>query len=118
MSVNSFESDISGAMSAESLKGKRSCCKSGCLHCPYGFTVKKFGIQFSDLTDLELANKLTNNKIDLETYTLENYKFVLLKNYVCGVIRIDHLFVRQLFIRPEFSLQSISKELVESYYFY
>ena len=30
------------------LKNRGSCCKTCCRHCPYGFTLKKRGLQFCD----------------------------------------------------------------------
>ena len=35
---------------SEFLKNKGTCCKSGCLHCPYGHTLNKFGIEIRDLS--------------------------------------------------------------------
>ena len=30
------------------LRNRGSCCKTACRHCPYGFTLRKKGLQFAD----------------------------------------------------------------------
>ena len=112
--------DPLGSMTASTHKSRGSCCKSGCIHCPYGFTLKKFGLQFKDITDSnkQAAQNLTNDKLVIGEFPLSDYKIVTLKDIVCAVIRVDKLFVREMSLRVGFTEQGISKELVESYYFY
>ena len=104
------------------LKNKGTCCKSACLHCPYGFTFKKLGIQFKDISEQELSlveEILAENSSSLEwkTFWPDNAKFVLVKEKVAGLILKNHIVVKHLLLRPHFQHQNISKELVESYYF-
>ena len=107
------------AIPAQVLKNKKSCCKSGCLHCPYGYTLKKFGLQFEDLKEnYTLPSGLEDFKIDLEQYELKDYKFILLKEHTCGIMRKDKLFVREIKLLPDFNDQGLDKALIESYYFY
>lgn len=106
-------------LSAEFLKKRGTCCKTACLHCPYGHTLKKLRLQFKDVTEAELASAqdIAQNKINLEQFKITDYKFILLKEHICGVIRIDKLFVREMYLHPEFEHQGLDRPLVESYYF-
>ena len=107
------------AIPAQVLRNKNSCCKSGCLHCPYGYTLKTFGLQFQDLVaGFVLPPSFEGFDINLVDYSLDDYKLILLKENVCGVMRKDKLFVRELKLLPDFSDQGLDKALVESYYFY
>jgi hypothetical protein len=112
--------DPLASMTSSTHKSRGSCCKSGCIHCPYGYTVKKFGLKFEDVTESnkEPVMLLINNKLNIEEFPLCDYKIVTLKDIECAVIRVDKLFVREMIIREGFNEQGISKELVESYYFY
>ncbi len=104
------------------LKNRKFCCKTACLHCPYGFTVKKHGIQFLDVIDNDRTkvdaileeNSLT---LDYSTFFPDNIKFIKIKDVICGVNLKNHLVVKQMILLPHFQNQGISKELVESYYF-
>ena len=112
--------DPLGSMTASTHVSRGSCCKSGCIHCPYGFTLKKFGLQFKDIDEnnKEFAQNLTNGKLIIGEFPLNDYKIITLKDIECGVIRVDKLFVKEMCLRSDFTEQGISKELVESYYFY
>ena len=103
----------------EYLLKRGTCCKTACLHCPYGFTLKKLRLQFQDVSegDLTVAQEIAQSKMNLEQFKITDYKFMVLKEHVCGVIRVDKLFVRELYLHPEFQNQGLVKELVESYYF-
>lgn len=105
------------AIPASVHRSRGRCCKSACIHCPYGFTMKNNGLQFLDFTPDE-ALTVKEITIDLSTYVLSDYKKVLLKETVCAYIRVDKLFVRELYLFEDFSDQGISKEVIESYYFY
>ena len=74
------------------------CCQSSCLHCPYGFTIKKLGIQFEALSaeKLQLANELSHNKIELNLNTLEDFEFFYIKGHLAGIMRKDKLFVKPI----------------------
>lgn len=118
----SFYHDLSHKpMPSEFLKKRGHCCKSGCLHCPYGFTTKKYGIQFCkpdevENSDLELLlNELKLNKEDID---LAHTKLIILKEVVVGLMVHNHIIVQKLFILEAFQSQSLSRELIESYFFY
>ena len=36
------------------LKNRGTCCKTSCLHCPYGHTLKAEGLQFEEVTEERL----------------------------------------------------------------
>ena len=104
------------------LKNKGTCCKSACLHCPFGFTIKKLGIQFREVapeetTLLEGYLALAPAPIDLSTFPTEHRQWILLKNTIAGVILKNHIVVKHMILGEHFKNQGIEKDLVESYYF-
>jgi hypothetical protein len=105
------------------LKNKGTCCKSACLHCPYGFTVKKLGIQFGDVQsgDEEKIESLLKESgsqvIDWKPFFPDNIKIVLLKEKTAGLILKNHIVIKHMLLLPHFQRQNLSKELLESYYF-
>jgi hypothetical protein len=115
-----FELYSGSVMTVEKLKNKGHCCKSSCLHCPYGHTVKVHKILFQPLEKkhLPLLNSMQSIPLKEVEQDLESHHLVLLKNILIGCIKVDKLFVRGCYLLPEFSEQNISKELIESYFFY
>lgn len=105
------------------LRNKGTCCKSGCLHCPYGYTVKKNGLQFREVLEedfplVETIMKEAGQTVaDWKSFWPENMRFLLLKNHVCGVFFKNHIVIKHLCLRTHFQSQDLSKELVESYFF-
>ncbi len=105
------------------LKLRGTCCKTACLHCPYGFTTKKLGIQFQDY-QLDKITKAQNilaqyGKVidDLKNYSPENIKFILIKETIIGLITKNHIVIKDFYLDKNFKDQDIFKELVESYLF-
>lgn len=107
------------AVPAKTLRSKGHCCKNTCIHCPYGHTVKKFGLKFHSLSqdNLEIARKIKGTDLSFDEFPIENYFIVTLKEFYCAVIRVDKLFVREFYLLDDFKDQQLSKELVESYFF-
>ncbi len=105
------------------LKSRRHCCKSNCLHCPYGTTVKKLGIQFRDFSEDSTAeanvilSSFQKNLDDLKNYTVDNVKFIILKEKVIGLFAKNHIVIKELYLKEHFRDQDLSKELIESYFF-
>lgn len=105
------------------LKARGSCCKTACLHCPYGFTLKKERLTFADWDPVredearEILQDSGKSDFDLTPFLPENVKFVMIKGRVCGLITKTRLQVKQLFLRRHFQNQGLDKDLVESYYF-
>lgn len=76
--MSDFYTDQNGNLifTSDFLLKKGSCCKNTCLHCPYGFTLKKYGLQIKKI-NIELS------EIYLKGYlagTIKNKIHVILKN--------------------------------------
>lgn len=104
------------------LKKRGTCCKTACLHCPYGFTLKKLRLQFKDVEDgdVELIDGIMKESevtLDYKPFWPDNVKLVFIKDHVCGFILKNHIVVKHLVLKKHFQNQDLSKEMVESYYF-
>lgn len=105
------------------LKNKGTCCKSACLHCPYGYTLKKHGLQFQEIKEEDfpeveaILNQSGQASVDYKPFWPENIRFILIKNHICGVLLKNHIQIKHLFLRPYFHDQGLSKEMVEAYLF-
>jgi hypothetical protein len=105
------------------LKNRGTCCKSACLHCPFGYTLKKCGLQFKDVSENDfsqiesLLTEAGGGSVEWKSYELENMKFILIKDQICGFLLKNHIVIKHLFLKPHFQNQGLSKEMVESYYF-
>ncbi len=110
-------------LTSQFLKNKGTCCKSSCLHCPYGHTLKKLGLQFSDVTesDTELIESIMHQsgmtQVDWKSFSFDNIKIIKIKNTVCGLFLKNHIVIKHLYLLPHFQDQGLSKEMVESYFF-
>lgn len=104
------------------LKNKGTCCKSACLHCPFGYTLKKIGLEFSDVGEdqsslLDSIKEESGSEIDWRIFTFDNIKIIKLKGIVCGYLLKNHIVIKHLILKPHFKDQGLSKEMVESYLF-
>jgi hypothetical protein len=104
------------------LKNRGTCCKSSCLHCPFGYTLKKSGLQFKEVAenDFNLIQSImeeAGQNVDWKSFPVEHIRFVLLKEQICGLILKNHIVIKHLVLKPRFQQQGLSKELVESYFF-
>jgi hypothetical protein len=105
------------------LKKKGTCCKSACLHCPFGFTLKKHGLQFVDVNEAEyelvesIMKESTDTSIDWKSFLPENVKIIKIKDNVCGLLLKNHIVIKHLILKEHFKDQDLSKEMVESYLF-
>jgi hypothetical protein len=108
------------AIPASVHRSRGRCCKSACIHCPYGHTLKQFGLTFIPLESFSdpKLEKFKDLEVDSDTYSELDYEFIYLKDTLCGFMRKDKLFVRQLSLLSEFQDQGLDKAVVESYYFY
>ncbi len=95
-----------------------TCCKSACVHCPFGYTIKKHGLEFRPVTqeDSSFLESVAGT-VDWKSYLPDNVLLVTLKGQVCGFLVKNHIVVKGLVLLPEFTDQGISRELVESYLF-
>ena len=123
-------------MSSQFLRKRPHCCKSNCLHCPFGTTVRVLGFEFEQVLQSELAqaNKLiesikgddftssllagafgkTEKKNLANKENFHNFYYVFLKNVKCAIIEIDQTKVKELYLISHFSDQGITKDNVEN----
>jgi hypothetical protein len=104
------------------LKNRGTCCRSACLHCPFGFTLKKHGLQFKDFSPqdeahLEALREEAGSSVEWRTFSPENIKLLYLKDQACGFILKNHIVIKHLVLLPHFQHQGLTRELVESYFF-
>jgi hypothetical protein len=105
------------------LKNRGTCCKSACLHCPFGYTLKKCGLQFREYTqnDAELIQGILSDAgqpaFDWAPFPPEHIRFIEIKGTTCGFILKNHIVVKHFFLKKPFLNQGLSKELIESYFF-
>jgi hypothetical protein len=105
------------------LKNRGTCCKTACLHCPYGFTLKKLGLKFQEATEADstqienILQEAGGTSVDWKAFLPSNLCFIILKDEICGLMLKNHIVVKHLFLKPHFKNQGLSKEMVESYYF-
>jgi hypothetical protein len=122
------------------LKNRGSCCKTSCLHCPYGCTLKTHGLKFEEIkeTDLDkareiLSGKNDNNDIDISASLLGNafgapkkvdkiskeniheYQFVLIKDVICGLVKKGKLQASKIYLTKHFKDQEITLDTVNSF---
>lgn len=104
-------------------KNRGTCCKSACLHCPYGYTIKKLGIQFKavevhdEKVILDILNEAGISDLEWKTFLPENVLFIVIKDVVAGLLLKNHIVVKKMILKKQFENQDISRELVESYLF-
>jgi hypothetical protein len=88
------------------------------LHCPFGYTIKKLGIQFREITQKDQDFLAANSSLDLDEINLSEYRIFSIKGYDAGFIKISKLFVEEIYYASHFEEQGLTKEIIESYYFY
>jgi hypothetical protein len=103
-------------------KNRGTCCKSACLHCPYGYTLKKSGLQFKEVTeeDFPLIQSIMEESaqnVDWRAFPLEHIRFILIKDQVCGFFLKNHIVVKHVFLKSRFMDQGLSKDIIESYFY-
>lgn len=105
------------------LKNKGTCCKSACLHCPFGFTLKKLGLQFREVTSADevliqdILKEAGSESFEWKNFTFEHIRILVIKETICGLMFKNNLVVKHVFLKPRFQHQDLSKELIESYFF-
>lgn len=111
-----INSDGDTVFTSTYLKKRGTCCKTNCLHCPYGFTQKNFSIELMDieLKHIQIANEIItdcnpvelsavsmsllesafgkNTKVKNQHVTMdniENFAFGKFKGVICSVIEFS-----------------------------
>jgi hypothetical protein len=114
------------------------CCRSSCLHCPYGHTVSTIGFEFLDFTEdkkelveqilienefnkpqsladqMLSANLGTKRKeLKLSSYDPNDIKVLTLKDIVCGFVIIENDEVKRSFLAKRFQFQRIELSTIK-----
>ena len=121
------------------LKNRGTCCKTKCLHCPYEFTLEKLGLQFESLTDERIAEAQdiinsngpaeesitasllasafgpTKKKTVLSPSNKQDYRFILIKDQVCGLLKIGKIQATEIYLLKHFQDQGISLSVANCY---
>lgn len=119
-------------MTSEFLKKKGTCCKSTCLHCPYGHTIKIKPVQFHKYSD-ETQNVIRSifdeayNKDDVTSSLLgsafgtkkkelvtDHYFLLTLKGFECGVAEVVDGSLRSFYLTEHFRDQGINESYLMS----
>lgn len=120
------------------LKNRGTCCKTSCLHCPYGFTLKNNEIEFSEisLSEISRAQSIINSnsaatssisdsllssafggskKIDqIKSYNLDKFVYASIKGVVFGVVKKGNLQPENLYLMEQFKNQGIDLDYIRS----
>jgi hypothetical protein len=123
---------------SEYFRRKKACCKSSCLHCPYGHTLKSLGLtfrQYQESDEALLKTLLSNNgfsvdyvssmlsaasgmkqkKFDIEA-NANKIQMILLKEFVCGFGVVENGQLVQIFLGQHFKHQGLDLAVVQEYY--
>jgi hypothetical protein len=122
------------------LKNRGTCCKTNCLHCPYGFTLKNHPLEFIELTikDISRAQNLvndnsagdsslsagllnsafggSNNSVKITKFNISDYQFVKIKDVVCGLLKKGKIQPAKFYVDSKFSAQGIDLDTIKSQY--
>lgn len=103
-------------------KNRGTCCKSACLHCPFGYTLKKLGLQFKEVTEadfplIQSIHDESGQKVDWKAFPLEHIRFILIKDQVCGFFLKNHIVLKHVVLKPYFQNQGLDKDIIESYFY-
>ncbi|MFG1492922.1 DUF5522 domain-containing protein [Halobacteriovorax sp. ZH4_bin.1] len=121
------------------LKNRGSCCKTACLHCPYGFTLKKHGIQSQEVATDKIAKAqaiLDANqqespsvasslmgaafggtkpkKVTISEANSSDFAFVELKGETFGLIEKGSVQAKKLYLKEQFKEQGLDLDTVNS----
>lgn len=121
---------------AEYYKNKGRCCKSSCLHCPYGHTLRTQGLTLKKINEENSAASqdifnFHNKKDDAvqglldsafgankKVFNIENSFAVYLKGYICAIAICANGELGEYYLHKEFMDQGIDKnhikELIET----
>ncbi len=130
-----FDEEGTRFLTSHFLQKRGHCCKSSCLHCPYGHTLNTVGLSFTPYVDEkkiilktlnengynleknfvnDLLSDALNEKtkeIDIEVLIHEGIQILSLKTFYCGFYVPK---TGDLFLNLNFKYQGITKELVET----
>ena len=113
-------------------RNRGSCCKSGCLHCPYGYTLKTVGLEVSviknsneamarDFFHQYIKGRGVGHQLLSSAFPSENqnwvpdkYRLLSLKGYFCGLLQLEKGEYKKHYLLPEFCNQGIDDIYIRS----
>lgn len=104
-------------------RNRGTCCKSACLHCPFGYTLKKMGLQFEEVQESDFSQveeiilDSGQEAVDWKSFWPEHIRFLKIKDQTCGVMLKNNIVVKKVYLKKHFQDQDLSKEMIESYFF-
>ena len=126
---------------AQFLKNRGSCCKTNCLHCPYGTTLKNLGIEFQQVKEediskaseiikegsqeeaLDLGASLIQGafgggkkKTTINKFNYSDFYFFTIKGVIAGVTKKGRLQLKEIFLRKVFQNQDLDLDTVQSFF--
>lgn len=124
MSENFYYDDLGNTVFRSSYYKKRgSCCKSACLHCPYGYTLREKGLTKEVINEKSLKVSKSifdfhhNKKSEVQSlldsafgtkkkeFTQDEFYLLRLKNIPCGILNKAN--PNEYFLHWEFMDQGI-----------
>jgi hypothetical protein len=116
---------------SEFLRRKGRCCKSSCLHCPYGQTLRTIGVLILEqdentkivitnlVEDLVNTSSVTSSLLSeafgsKPSYSFEDAKLLRLKEVDCGIVYIKDKRVQKVFLKQHFNDQGIDEIYIQS----
>jgi len=127
--MNNHYTDSNGnfVMTSSYLRARKTCCKSACLHCPYGYTLRNSPIiihkySATNASDIEFIFNEKYNIGDMTQNLLqsafggakkrlnkERAYLLTLKGNPCGVIEYENGKIYDLVLKTEFQDQGINE---------
>lgn len=126
---------------ASYLANRGTCCKTGCLHCPYGTSLRMYGIKFHDVEEenyeevVSLFKDLIIGEFDVTKALLEGaygkkgifpmislvscseFRLMTLKEVPCGLVHLgDTGKIINVLLREEFKDQGLTRSTIEGQY--
>jgi len=122
------------------LKNRKTCCKTNCLHCPYGFTLKTHGLDFVPvcIESIEKANAIIKSQdnhqaslassilasafgspkkeVLISDKNIDKYFFIKLKGIDCGVAKKGIHQLNKVYLKEHFTEQGLDLHFVNSLY--
>ncbi|MCP4915001.1 MAG: hypothetical protein GY909_17925 [Oligoflexia bacterium] len=122
-----INSDGDTVFTSTYLKKRGTCCKTNCLHCPYGFTQKNYSIELEEieLKHIQIANEIItdSNPVELSAVSmsllesafgkntrvknqhvtmdnLSNFAFGKFKGVICSVVEFSNRLSESAAGRP------------------
>ncbi len=118
-------------------RNRGTCCKSGCLHCPYGTTIERYGLKFYALEGDKLHHAMDmvknstqgiaasllqqafgkkSNFPAISESNAASFRIFDLKGYYAGLAQIEKDQVTRIHLLPYFEDQGLTVDVVNRHY--